>query len=158
MIPERPLEPDDEAFVQAALSAPFAGKTTWFRMAQNRTERLPNDKRLAWQRSQKPEVIARMAYLQQQEASRRAFTRDTLRTFLEAAIATPVGELTEESPLAQEVIYRKDGTVEKIKAPDKLKAAELLVKLNGWDRQEGETGPLIQAQMVVLAVLNGGKT
>jgi len=152
--PAEPLEPDDERFCQAALSAPFAGKAAWLRLAESRTEPLPRDKQNAYVRANKPCVIARIAWLQEQEASRRAFTRNNLREFLEGVIMTPVSDITEESPLAQEVHYHEDGKVARVKGPDKMRAAELLARMNGWDRQEGEAGPLIAAQVVVMNVLN----
>ena len=81
--------------------------------------------------------------------------RDELRTYLETIIRTPVGEVTVDHIIAEEVEFREDGSIRKIKLPDKLGAAKMLAQMHGWDRPAGDAVAHIDAQKVLVAVLNG---
>lgn len=65
------------------------------------------------------------------------------RRFLAAVLRTPVGEVTAESPLAQE--YKEDAKGVTVKLPCKLRALELDAKLAGDFREEPPTGEAVDA-------------
>ena len=61
-------------------------------------------------------------------------TAQELAEFLTSIIRTPIGNVDEQSKLAQEV--RFDSESKTIKMPDKLSAVEKLAKLKGYNAPE----------------------
>ncbi|HUD75922.1 MAG TPA: hypothetical protein VMQ76_12695 [Terracidiphilus sp.] len=68
---------------------------------------------------------------------------------LSAAWRTPVGDIDENHPLAQEVEYKADGS-KRVKAVPKLGALELLADLAGWRGTGGQT-PHIRLRVIASA-------
>lgn len=74
---------------------------------------------------------------------RHNFSKNNMLDFLISVMETPVGELTEDSPLTQsyeqEELLRKDGTprgtVTRVKGVSKMDAAEKLIRMCGWEEE-----------------------
>lgn len=84
---------------------------------------------------------ARIRELQEIPAKATIASRTEIAEFLTRVIRTPIAQIDETSDLAQEKTVRtlvgeEEGTVEKIKIPDKLGAADGLRKLMGYDEPE----------------------
>jgi phage terminase small subunit len=92
--------------------------------------------------SKRPEVAERIKELQTIEADKTIASKTELAQFMTRIVRTPIGEVNEDSDLAQEKTTRTipgkedDTVVEKIRMPDKLGAAERLSKLMGYDEPE----------------------
>lgn len=85
------------------------------------------------------EVSSRIAELQEIGERATIAGRVELAEFLTSIIRTPIGEVNEKSPLAQELTTRrsgKDETVETVKLPDKLAAVAQLSKMMGYNEPE----------------------
>lgn len=84
---------------------------------------------------------ARIRELQEIPAQATIASRVELAEFFTRVIRTPIAKIDENSDLAQEKTVRtlageEEGTVEKIKIPDKLGAADGLRKMMGYDEPE----------------------
>ncbi len=84
---------------------------------------------------------ARIRELQEIPAKATIASRVEIAEFLTRVLRTPIAEIDETSDLAQEKTVRtlageEEGTVEKIKIPDKLGAADGLRKMMGYDEPE----------------------
>ena len=107
-------------------------------------------------------LSGRIAELQEIGERKTVAGRVELAEFLTSIIRTPVGEVNEKSPLAQEKTTRKSGkdeTVETVKLPDKLAAAAQLAKMMGYNEPEpddGKSGPRFQVDQVVFMKLVQG--
>lgn len=89
------------------------------------------------------QVQAEIMKLQADASAKADMTRDELVSFLAKAIRTPIGEIDETSPLAQEVsrdFIEKKGGPEvirvKVKSVGKLEAAKQLIAICGWAAPE----------------------
>lgn len=154
--PDKPLaDRFHESLVQTVLSNPQYSPAKCYQIAARDPIPTPQHRYSAHAVLRIPAVSARLAHLRQQEAERGTMTRDELRTYLETIIRTPVGEVTPDHIIAEEVEFREDGTIRKIKLPDKLGAAKMLAQMHGWDRPAGDAVAHIDAQKVLVAVLNG---
>jgi hypothetical protein len=155
VVPEKPLaNPFHEKLVQTVLSNPQFSPARCYQIAASNPALTPQDRYSAHAILRIPAVSARLAYLQTQEAERGSMDRDELRRYLETVIRTPLSELTPDHVCAEEIEYREDGTVKKVKL-DKMRAAQMLAQMHGWDRPAGEAVAHIDAQRVLVAVLNG---
>jgi hypothetical protein len=88
-------------------------------------------------------IQARVSFLQKNTANRAQITKDDLVNFLNDAINTPLVDIDENSPLAQEVTRDYIGSEEekqvirkRIKSVGKMDAAKLLTTLLGWNQPE----------------------
>ena len=154
--PDKPLaDRFHESLVQTVLSNPQFSPAKCYQIAARDPVATPQHRYSAHAVLRIPAVSARLAHLRQQEADRGAMGRDELRTYLETIIRTPVGEVTPDHIIAEEVEFREDGSIRKIKLPDKLGAAKMLAQMHGWDRPAGDAVAHIDAQKVLVAVLNG---
>lgn len=69
------------------------------------------------------------------------------RAFLADIVRTPVGEVTENSPLCQSYKIDNEGKIE-YKMPDKLKALELDAKLAGELREQAQVSATFNFAML----------
>jgi hypothetical protein len=77
------------------------------------------------------EYVAKLEKSLEEMGTRKAFlSLEEKRKFLADVVRTPVGQVDEESPLAQEIRYGPDGSTT-IKMPGKLNAIELDARLQG---------------------------
>jgi len=76
-----------------------------------------------------------------------AISADERRAFLADIVRTPVGEVTENSPLCQSYKVDNEGKVE-YKMPDKLKALELDAKLAGELREQAQVSATFNFAML----------
>jgi phage terminase small subunit len=83
-----------------------------------------------------PEVRGRIAELQREAAAECRMDRSQLLDFLVEVMMTPAGDVTEESRLCQAFHFTKD--TRWLKMPDKLRAAELVIRIHGWEEPEKE--------------------
>jgi hypothetical protein len=81
-----------------------------------------------------PEVRGRIAELQREAAAECRMDRSQLLDFLVEVMMTPAGDVTEESRLCQAFHFTKDTRF--LRMPDKLKAAELVIRIHGWNEPE----------------------
>lgn len=84
-------------------------------------------------------LASRIAELQEIGERETIAGRVELAEYLTSIIRTPIGEVNERSPLAQEKTTRrsgKDETVETVKLPDKLAAVAQLSKMMGYNEPE----------------------
>lgn len=84
-------------------------------------------------------VAKRIEYLQEKAASAKVMSQREAMEWLSDAVRTPIAEIDEQSPLAQEVEYKEDGS-RKIKSVPKLGAIEQLAKLAGWGNGQNQPG------------------
>lgn len=90
----------------------------------------------------KPDIQQRIAWLREESLKSWKCEKDEVMRFLHAVVMTPVGYVDEESPLAQEVtrdIIEKgedepDVLKVRVKMPGKKECAELLAKMQGWEK------------------------
>ena len=75
-------------------------------------------------------VRERIAALKAENAARSGRSRDELIAWLWAIADTGAGEVTKDSPLCQD--YRAGDHGTEVHVPDKIAAAQLLVKICGW--------------------------
>lgn len=100
---------------------------------------LENAERNAYRVRDYDGVNQRVKYLQSQAASAKIMSQREAMEYLSDAVRTPIGEIDENSPLAQEVEYKEDGS-RKVKSVPKLGAIEQLAKLAGWGSQAERPG------------------
>lgn len=95
----------------------------------------------AWRLMAEPDkfgIIRRFTYLREQVSKAKVLTAQEAREFLASAVRTPISEIDEYSPLAQEVTYEKRGSgdeayeVKKVKTIGKLEALKLDADLGGY--------------------------
>jgi len=90
----------------------------------------------------KPDIQQRIAWLREESLKNWKCEKEEVMRFLHAVVMTPVGYVDEESPLAQEVtrdIIEKgedepDVLKVRVKMPGKKECAELLAKMQGWEK------------------------
>lgn len=90
----------------------------------------------------KPDIQQRIAWLREESLKNWTCEKEEVMRFLHAVVMTPVGYVDEESPLAQEVtrdIIEKgedepDVLKVRVKMPGKKECAELLAKMQGWEK------------------------
>ena len=90
----------------------------------------------------KPDIQQRIAWLREESLKNWKCEKEEVMRFLHAVVMTPVGYVDEESPLAQEVtrdiIEKGDDEPDvlkvKVKMPGKKECAELLAKMQGWEK------------------------
>jgi len=90
----------------------------------------------------KPDIQQRIAWLRAESLKNWKCEKEEVMRFLHAVVMTPVGYVDEESPLAQEVtrdiIEKGDDEPDvlkvKVKMPGKKECAELLAKMQGWEK------------------------
>lgn len=85
-----------------------------------------------------PQIAAYLATLRAKAVEAADISREQLVTYLSSAILTPLDQIDASHPLCQEHHYHPGGegrpdTV-KVKAVDKLRAAQILVGLTGWNK------------------------
>jgi hypothetical protein len=88
------------------------------------------------------DIQQRIAWLREESLKNWKCEKEEVMRFLHAVVMTPVGYVDEESPLAQEVtrdIIEKgeeepDVLKVKVKMPGKKECAELLAKMQGWEK------------------------
>ena len=135
------LTPRQEKFIEgiaAGMSATQAYLAAGFRCDPDNAGTLSSKLR------KKPHIAARLHALEEASLARAAATRDRLVTWLWDAVQTPVGDIDEAHPLAQEVARDfRSGEVcrSRVKAVGKMDAAKLLVTLLGWSGPEKEKPP-----------------
>lgn len=109
--------------------------------------------------AKRPDVKARIDELLQVGADDTIASRRELAQFMTRVVRTPISNVDEDSDLAQEKTVKvigEDATVEKIRMPDKLGAAERLSKLMGYDEPEKtESTVKFQPDEAVLKKLGG---
>lgn len=101
---------------------------------------------------QHPEVSARIKYEQRKTAEANRLERWQLVEWLQSAVVTPVGDIDEKSPLAQEIeeVTTPAGcTRRRVKSVGKLEAAKQLAALLGW------TAPDSSGPAVITVVIGG---
>ena len=81
-----------------------------------------------------PAVRKHVDRLLKQSARKSQMNRQELIEYLANALHTPAGDIDLHHPLCQAIRTTKDGT--ELKMPDKLGAAALLSKLQGWNEPE----------------------
>jgi hypothetical protein len=99
-----------------------------------------------------PEISAFIRHEQRKAAEANRLERWQLVEWLQSAILTPVGEIDEKSPLAQEVedVTTATGcTRRRVKSVGKLEAAKQLAALLGW------TAPDAGGPAVITVVIGG---
>jgi hypothetical protein len=84
-------------------------------------------------------IKGRIAEIKAAQTATGIITRDEALRELTAAWRTPVGEVDEHHPLAQEVTRDAEGNVTKIKMVPKLPALEMLGKMSGWLKDAPDT-------------------
>lgn len=77
-------------------------------------------------------ICARIRELQEEAASASKFTKEKAIEFLVECIQQPVGFLTADSRLAEEISPTQHGT--RVRMMNKAKALELLGKWAGWEK------------------------
>jgi len=88
------------------------------------------------------DIQQRIAWLREESLKNWKCEKEEVMRFLHAVVMTPVGYVDEESPLAQEVtrdiIEKGDDEPDvlkvKVKMPGKKECAELLAKMQGWEK------------------------
>ncbi len=91
------------------------------------------DKRAAELRGRQG-IQARIAEIKRENTEIFRLSREQVLNFLADVIETPIGKVDEESRLAQEVTYGKDGAIDKLKMPGKIEAARLAGQWCGWEK------------------------
>ena len=81
-----------------------------------------------------PAVKAHIKRLLAKSAVKAQITRQQLIDYLSDALHTPAGDIHPNHPLCQKLRPTRDGT--ELSMPDKLGAAALLSKLQGWNEPE----------------------
>jgi hypothetical protein len=94
----------------------------------------------SWKLMRKPEVLARIAELQRQAEAECRISRKQLLDFLVEVMLTPAGEVHVDHRLCQAFHHTK--RMQWLRMPDKLKAAELVIKIHGWDEPERTEHPI----------------
>jgi len=79
-------------------------------------------------------IQARIAEIKGENTEIFRLSREQVLNFLADVIETPIGKVDEESRLAQEVAYGKDGAIDKLKMPGKIEAARLAGQWCGWEK------------------------
>jgi len=87
-----------------------------------------------WRVSQRPDVAARVDYLRSQAVTAAVIDRREVLEFLTQVMRTPIGEIDENSEMAQGVTISRN--VKQIWMPRKLPCIKLLVKLQGLGWKE----------------------
>jgi hypothetical protein len=82
----------------------------------------------------KPAVLARIAELQREAEAECRINREQLLDFLFEVMLTPAGKAHEDHRVCQ--AFRFSEQMRWLKMPDKLKAAELVIRINGWNDPE----------------------
>lgn len=80
----------------------------------------------------KPEIAAYIAQLRAESAKDARLSKAQVIAFLCDVIATPIGEVTPDSRLAQEYEAPSESRGGRIKMPGKIPAVQELAKLCGW--------------------------
>jgi len=136
MSKERPLNDRWRRFCELVVMGRPAGRAyeeAGFRARGNAAETE------AAQGLRKPQVASYIETLRNKAIAASDMTRDELVKFLADAIRTPVGQIDENNPLAQEVIEDSIGEStmrKKIKSVGKLEAAKQLAAMLGWNEPE----------------------
>ena len=89
----------------------------------------------AYKLQQRPEIEAYMAEIRAKATKEAEVDLAKVMKYLGTAIFTPVGEIDESHPLAQEVVHEdmpNGGRRTKIKMVGKIESAKLLAALAGW--------------------------
>jgi phage terminase small subunit len=84
--------------------------------------------------SRNASVRVRIKELKEQFAQSCEMTREDLRNYLIEVLATPVGEITPSHRLCQ--AHKTTADMSEVKLPDKLRAAEQLAKMMGWNEPD----------------------
>lgn len=86
--------------------------------------------------SKRPEVKARFAELQRENAAAARMDRQGMIDYLIDVMLTPIGRIGSGHRLAQ--LVRETEQWSEVRMPDKLKAAEALAKMCGWNEERPE--------------------
>ena len=83
----------------------------------------------------KPKVADYLARLRQEASKTAEFSRDDLVGFLVKVIKTPVGQVGQDSDLAQKVKVDMEGGF-LVEMPGKIQAAKQLAEIMGWNKPQ----------------------
>jgi phage terminase small subunit len=112
----------------------------------------PNADAEASKLQKREDVAAYIESLREDAAAAAAMSRDSLLKFLSAAVETPIIDVDPSHPLCQEhhIQHGKEGegNTVKIKSVDKLRAAQILVGMMGWNKPVKVEGNLTLARVL----------
>lgn len=134
------VNPAHERFCQLYSDGRFSGRSCYAQAFGSENDGTCRTE--AWTLLTKPDIQQRIAWLREESLKSWKCEKEEVMRFLHAVVMTPVGYVDEESPLAQEVtrdIIEKgedepDVLKVKVKMPGKKECAELLAKMQGWEK------------------------
>jgi len=80
------------------------------------------------------EISERVAEIKNETSEKNSMTKQQLLEYLVDVLKTPAGDVTDGHKLCQS--YKHTESERSIKIPDKLRAAELMAKMCGWNEPE----------------------
>lgn len=134
--------PSEERFCQLYADGRFSGRSCYAQAFGCENE--GSARTLAWRLLTKVDITDRIAWLKAAALKGWTCEKEEVMRFLHWVVMTPAGYVDEESPLAQEVtrdlIEKGDDAPDvlkvKVKMPGKKECAELLAKMQGWEKPQ----------------------
>lgn len=124
---------------------------------KEKADEIKSARQLASRLLTKANIQARIEWIRSESLKKVQFEIEEAAQFCVNVIRTPVGEIDQDSPLAQEIKPTQFG--DQVKLPAKLDAMDRLAKLKGWFKDEAaEQGRIADALGDLVALARRGQT
>lgn len=100
-------------------------------------------------------VSNRINELRESADKKTMLSKEQVMKFLADVIATPAGKVDGDNPLCQGI--KQTARSSEVRIPDKIKAAERLAKMCGWDSAEKIEHGAADSLTALMARIRGGK-